>query len=353
VIAVKVLQPRDGADDQGLRTKGPSIEQWRTIMRAVVTGATGFVGRRLLQYLDEPIVLTRNPDKAHDSLTASLGKSVTVHRWDAETEPAPVAAFDGVDVVFHLAGEPVAEGRWNDEKKRRLMASRELGTRNLVSTLTALPTKPKVLVSASAVGFYGDRGDETLDEHSAPGKDFLTDVCVAWERESRPAEQAGIRVVNPRIGIVLGRKGGALAKMLPPFYMGAGSPLGSGKQWMPWIHLDELVGLMLFAAEHEQLRGPANATAPHPVTNYDFTKALGRAVHRPTFLPSVPGFVLRAVLGEFAGVLMGSQRAVPAALLAAGFKFQFPQLKDALDDILNGTAYDHRPQTAKRETVGT
>jgi len=315
-------------------------------MRAVVTGATGFVGRRLLGYLDQPTVLTRNPEKARESLGNSLGIAsslINVHRWDAEKQPAPAEAFEGMDVVFHLAGEPVAEGRWTAEKKRRLRASRELGTRNLVETLTKLSSKPKVLISASAVGYYGDGGDAILDENASLGGDFLADICAAWERESLPAERAGIRVVNPRIGIVLGRDGGALAKMLPPFYLGAGSPLGSGKQWMPWIHLDDLIGLMLFAADNDRLQGPVNATAPQPVTNRDFTKALGRAVHRPTFLPPVPGLVLRTMLGEFAGVLLASQRVVPRALEKAGYQFRFPELQPALEDILHGQQYQNRP----------
>lgn len=315
-------------------------------MRAVVTGATGFVGRRLLEYLDRPTVLTRNPEKARDSLEKSLGIAsslIAIHPWNAEKEPAPPAAFEGADVVFHLAGEPVAEGRWTAEKKRRIRASRELGTRNLVATLAELAVKPKVLISASAVGFYGDAGDAILDENAPRGNDFLAEICEAWKRESRTAEQAGIRVVNPRIGIVLGRNGGALAKMLSPFYLGAGSPLGSGRQWMPWIHLDDLIGLMLFAADNEQLHGPVNATAPNPVTNRDFTKALGRAVRRPTILPPVPAFVLRLMFGELADVLLGSQRAVPKALEQAGYPFQFPELQPALEDILQGDGYQHRP----------
>lgn len=313
-------------------------------MRALITGATGFVGRRLLQYLDGAVVLSRSVDKAKASLGKEAAGPIEVHRWDAENEPAPAEAFHGVDVVFHLAGEPVAEGRWTAEKKRRLRASRETGTRNLVTTLAQLPARPKVLVSASAVGFYGDRQDEILDEQSPPGHDFLADVCQAWEREARIGEQAGIRVVNPRIGIVLGRGGGALQKMLTPFRLGLGSPLGSGQQWMPWIHIDDLVGLLLFAASHETLIGPANATAPNPATNSDFTKALGKALRRPTLMPSVPGFVLRTVFGELGSVLLGSQRAVPRAVLAAGYEFQFPELQAALEDIVQSPAYDTRPK---------
>jgi uncharacterized protein (TIGR01777 family) len=302
-------------------------------MRALITGATGFVGKRLLHRLDEPaVVLSRNAAKAEKSLSAF---KVKAFNWDSENQPAPAEAFDGVDVVFHLAGEPVAEGRWTKEKKRRLRQSRVEGTRNLVQTLCQLPKKPRVLISASAVGFYGDRGDEVLTEDSAGREDFLGEICLAWERESLMARHAGIRVVNPRIGIVLGEKGGALGKMLLPFKMGVGSPLGSGKQYMPWIHIDDLVSLMLFAAERESVSGPLNATAPHPVTNYDFTKTLGKVLGRPTFMPAPPAFMLKILIGEFANVLLQSQNAVPKRSLDAGFQFQYPELEPALREILS------------------
>lgn len=303
-------------------------------MPTLVTGATGFVGRRLLESIAEPVVLSRDPDRARATLEKHLGRPVKAFAWDAEHQPAPAEAFADVDTVFHLAGEPVAEGRWTSEKKRRLRDSRELGTRNLVRTLAELPSRPRVLISASAVGYYGNRGDEVLDEASSPGSDFLAEVCQAWERESHAAEQHGIRVVNPRIGIVLGRGGGALAKMMAPFKLGLGSPLGSGKQWMPWIHIDDLVGLMLFAAERTTLHGPVNATAPNPVTNADFTRELAKAVHRPAFLPSVPGIVLRTALGELSEVLLGGQRAVPTALLTAGYEFRYTELSAALKNVV-------------------
>jgi uncharacterized protein (TIGR01777 family) len=301
-------------------------------MRALITGATGFVGKRLLHRLDEPaVVLSRNAAKAEKSLAAF---NVKAFNWDAENQAAPAEAFDGVDVVFHLAGEPVAEGRWTKEKKRRLRESRVEGTRNLVQTLNQLPKKPRVLISASAVGYYGDRGDEVLTEDAPPREDFLGEICMAWERESHAARQAGIRVVNPRIGIVLGEKGGALGKMLLPFKMGVGSPLGSGKQYMPWIHIDDLVSLMLFAAERESISGPLNATAPHPVTNSEFTKTLGKVLRRPTFMPAPPAFMLKILIGEFADVLLQSQNAVPKRALDAGFQFHYRDLEPALREIL-------------------
>lgn len=300
-------------------------------MRALVTGATGFVGGHLLARLDRPTVLSRDAPEA-ERVLSEFG--VRAFSWDAQNELPPAEAFEGVEAVFHLAGEPVARGRWTRAKKARLRESRVSGTRNLVQTLLKLEPKPRTLVSASAVGYYGDRGDESLDECAEPGADFLSKISVAWEEESRKAIEAGIRVVNPRIGIVLGKNGGALAKMLPPFKLGLGSPLGDGRQWMPWIHIDDLIGIMLHAAQCEELSGPVNATAPNPVTNREFTKALGRVLRRPTFLPSVPGFVLRAAMGEFASVLLASQKAIPRAVQAAGYDFAHPQLDEALRSIV-------------------
>lgn len=299
-------------------------------MRALVTGATGFVGDRLLAHLQNPVVLSRDGAKAEKELEKF---GVRAFSWNPTTEPAPAEAFAGIDTVFHLAGESVASGRWTSAKKIRMRESRIAGTRNLVLALAALPVKPKVLVSASAVGYYGDRGDEILDESATPAGDYLAELCQGWEREALAAKAHGIRVVTIRIGIVLGPKGGALAKMLTPFYLGAGAPLGSGKQYMPWIHLEDLVRMMLFAAEHENVHGALNGTAPSPVTNREFTKTLGRAIHRPTFMPPVPGFMLNIMFGEFGSILLNSQRAIPKAAEQAGFKFEYPQLESALQNV--------------------
>jgi uncharacterized protein len=298
-------------------------------MRALVTGATGFVGHRLLAHLETPVVLSRDGAKAEREL-AQFG--VKAYSWNPTAEPAPAEAFAGVDAVFHLAGEPVA-GRWTSAKKIRMRESRTTGTRNLVATLAALPVKPKVLVSASAVGYYGDRGDEVLTESAAPAGDFLAELCQGWEREALAAEAHGIRVATIRTGIVLGEHGGALAKMLTPFYLGAGAPLGNGRQYMPWIHIEDLVRMMLFAAEHDNVRGPLNGAAPHPVTNREFTKALGRAIHRPTFMPPIPRFMLRLMFGEFGNIMLTSQRTTPRAAEQAGFKFTYPELEPALQNI--------------------
>lgn len=300
-------------------------------MHALVTGATGFVGRRLLKQLDQPVVLSRNQAKAVKELAEF---HITAYQWDPAREPAPAKAFQGIDTAFHLAGDPVAEGRWTAAKKARLRESRIAGTKNLVKTLSELAVRPKVLVSASAVGYYSDRGEEVLDESAAPRDDFLGDLCQAWEREAMEAEKLGIRVVTVRVGIVLGEKGGALAKMLPPFYLGLGAPLGSGRQFMPWIHIEDLVRLMVFAAEHDQVRGPVNGVGPQPVTNREFTKTLGNVLSRPTIFPPVPGFMLKLMFGEFGQILLHSQRVIPQKALDAGFQFQFAELGPALRDVL-------------------
>jgi len=299
-------------------------------MKAVVTGATGFVGAYLLKHLQQATVLTRNPDKAAKKLRAGT-KAVG---WNPEKDPAPTSALNGADVVFHLAGEPVAEGRWSAAKKKAIRESRVAGTRHLVEGIEACTDRPKVLVSTSAVGYYGDRGDEILTEESKPADDFLAEVCVAWEREAMRAEQLGIRVITIRTGIVLGQEG-ALAKMMFPFKMGVGGPLGNGKNWMPWIHVEDLALLYIHAVKDGSVRGPVNGTAPNPVINKDFTKAFAAALHRPAFLP-IPYFGLRVLFGEFAKILFASQRVLPTVAERTGFKFQYPDIGPALEQIING-----------------
>lgn len=300
-------------------------------MHALVTGATGFIGRSLLARLERPVVLSRDAGRAARELERFGVRAVP---WEPQRGPPPVESFENVDVVLHLAGDSVAEGRWTVAKKARIRDSRVVGTRNLVAALRGLAVKPRVLISGSAVGYYGDRGDEELNERSPPGNDFLASVCIEWEREAAVAQELGIRVVCLRSGVVLGKGGGALAKMLMPFKMGLGCPLGSGKQYMPWVHIDDLVELMLFAARTESISGPVNGVAPNPVTNREFTKVLGGVLGRPTVMPAVPAFVLRTMVGDMAQMLLGSQRVVPRAALAAGFTFRFPELEPALRDVV-------------------
>jgi uncharacterized protein (TIGR01777 family) len=274
-------------------------------MNIAISGASGFIGRHLLKSL------------------AQAG-----HSPHALTRHAPPVESD---VVIHLAGEPVAQ-RWTPAARQRILESRVAGTRNLVQALATLPRKPEALICASAIGYYGSRGDEILTESSAPGAGFLPEVCVAWEREAQAAGALGIRVVCVRTGVVLDAHGGALVRMLPPFRMGLGGRLGSGRQWMSWIHLEDLVGLFQFAVE-SQVRGPLNAVAPNPVTNSDFTRELAHALRRPALFP-VPEFALKLLFGEMATVLLASQRIAPRAAEAAGFRFRFPHLPPALADLL-------------------
>jgi len=295
-------------------------------MRTLVTGATGFVGRHLLPRLKRPVILSRSGSKNRGALNPY---DVTAYDWSPRRGPPPEQAFDNVDVVVHLAGENVASGRWTRAKKQRIRASRVQGTTNLVTALAGLAKPPRLLISASAVGYYGSRGEELLTESSSPGDDFLADVCVAWEAAAMAAADVGVRVVTLRTGLVLGPGGGALDAMLKPFRWGLGGRLGSGQQWISWIHLDDLVELILFLRDHETIHGPVNVTSPTPCRNADFTQVLAEAVHRPAVLP-VPAPMLRLALGQFSSVLLASQRAIPELALRSGFHFRYPEVDEAL-----------------------
>lgn len=302
-------------------------------MRTVITGATGLIGRRLTSALSgELVVLSRNPSAAARTLAAT-----SFVAWDGRA-PVDPAVFDGADAVIHLAGEPVAEGRWSAAKKAAIEESRVLGTRRIAASIAAARTRPRVLLTASAVGYYGDRGDEPLTEESAPGTDFLARVCVGWEQEARAIEALGVRTCMLRIGIALAREGGALARMLPLFRAGLGGRLGDGKQWMPWIHVDDVVGLFLHAARSEDVRGPVNVVAPEGATNEAFTRELARALHRPAFF-GVPKAALRVAMGELAGVVLGSQRVLPRRAIETGYAFRFPSLNDALGDLVGDARF--------------
>jgi uncharacterized protein len=295
-------------------------------MRITVTGATGLIGRRLVAALrdrgDDVTVLSRRPEEAQ------LLLGVEVVGWDPGSEVAPASALAGRDGIVHLAGEPIAQ-RWTRASKERIRLSRGLGTARLVEGLGHADPRPGVLVSASAVGYYGPRGDDPLDEDAPPGNGFLADVCRAWERAAAAAGALGMRVVMLRTGVLIDRADGALARMLPPFRAGIGGPVAGGKQYISWISPDDLVGLYLAALDDAQWSGPINATAPEPVTNRELSRALGRVLHRPAVLP-VPAFALRALYGQMADVITTGQRAVPARALERGVPFRYSAIEDAL-----------------------
>ncbi|MDO8210968.1 TIGR01777 family oxidoreductase [Conexibacter sp. CPCC 206217] len=303
-------------------------------MRVTVTGATGLIGTKLVAALsgrgDQVTVLSRNPGAAREK----LGHDIEAVAWDPSAGPAPVEAMSGRDGVVHLAGEPVAQ-RWSDEVKARIRESRSVGTRNLVASLGAAEPRPRVLVSASAVGYYGPHGEEQVDESTPPGSDFLAGVCVAWEHEALAAEDLGVRVARVRTGVVLDPDGGALAKMLTPFKLGAGGPVAGGRQYMPWIHADDLVGIYLAALDgDDRWAGALNGSAPTPVTNAEFSKALGHALHRPAVAP-IPRLALKLLYGEMEQIVTTGQRAVPKRPLELGYAYKHPQLDEALRAALS------------------
>lgn len=301
-------------------------------MRIAVTGATGLVGRRLCEALvskgHDLRVLTRDPTRARGLPTEDL------RAWSTEGAPAS-GLFADVDAVVHLAGESV-QGRWTSAKKRAIRESRVRGTASVVQAIAEAREAgkgPQVLVSASAIGWYGERGDDELSEREPAGGDFLAEVCQAWEGEAAKAVAQGVRVARLRFGLVLAPEGGALAEMKLPFSLGLGGKLGSGKQWWSWVHIEDLVGIVLSALDDEAYSGPINVSAPSPVQQRDFAKTLGRVLGRPTLLPA-PRFALKLALGEFSTELLTSKRVLPRAALEAGYSFRFASLEPALRDLL-------------------
>ncbi len=299
-------------------------------MKILITGASGLIGRELQKSFTkkgyELLLATRSDPK----------KPNEIH-WDTREGFAAedLPRLEGLDAAVHLAGENISGLRWTDEKKRAIRDSRVLGTRNLVETLASLTTKPKVFVSASATGYYGDRGDNAVEEISGAGDTFLAVTCKEWEAEAGCAEDLGIRTVLVRTGIVLSKNGGALAAMLTPFKFGIGGVIGSGKQWMSWIALEDIVNIYNMGIENENMHGALNAVSPNPVTNEEFTKTLGMVLGRPTILP-LPGFAVNLLFGEMGdALLIDSTRVVPKRLEEAGFEFEFPHLKGALEYVLN------------------
>jgi uncharacterized protein (TIGR01777 family) len=306
-------------------------------MRVTITGATGLIGSSLVASLRardaQVTVLTRDPERAR----ARLG-DVEALAWDPLSEAAPTQALAGRDAVLHLAGEPVAQ-RWSAKVKQAIRESRTIGTGNLVEGLARVQAAegagaPRTLVSSSAIGYYGAHGEEPLDEDAPPGDDFLAQVCVEWEAAAVAAhERLGLRAVQVRTGVVLDRAGGALAKMLPAFRLGVGGPVAGGHQYMSWIHAEDVVGMMLAALDDERWSGPINATAPEPVTNREFSKALGSVLGRPSLVP-VPGFALRTLYGDMAEIVTSGARVMPAKPLVLGYEFAHPQLHEALRSAL-------------------
>ena len=295
-------------------------------MNVLISGATGLIGSALVPELEaEGHTVTR--------LSRSRAGADTI-RWDPSAGTIE-GDLEGTEAVVHLAGESIAQGRWSPDKKRRILDSRVQGTRLLAEGIAALPDPPKVMVSTSAVGYYGDRGDEVLTEESASGADFLARVCREWEAAAEPARRAGIRVVYPRLGIVLSPEGGALGTTLPIFKLGGGGKIGSGRQWWSWVALDDVVGSIVHALVDDSVEGPVNVGSPNPMTNAAYTKVLGKVLGRPTVLP-LPAPAARVMLGEIAdALLLASQRMEPAKLKSTGYDFRYPQLEGALRHLLD------------------
>ncbi len=301
-------------------------------MKILVTGGTGFVGRLLVRKLiennHEVVLLTRNPEVTKNGLPLPI----QLFKWDPQTSIPPKEAYKGVEGIVHLAGESIAAKRWTDKQKKIILNSRVLSTRNLLKGIIDAGEKPKVIISASAIGIYGDRGNESLSEISPQGIGFLADVCRAWERESQYPGLESVRKVNLRIGIVLGKEGGALQKLLPIFRLGAGGPIGNGKQWMSWIHREDLVELILYSLIHDNVSGAVNAVAPNPITNALFSTTLGKALHRPSFI-TTPSLALKIAMGEMAELVLSGQKVEAKKVCDFGFIFKYPKIKEALDEI--------------------
>jgi len=297
-------------------------------MKVIISGGTGLIGRAVAEALlrrgDEVIVLSRDPARAN-----AMPQGVSLVRWDGQTAAGWAHLADGADAMINLAGENISAGRWTAARKERILASRLNAGQAMVEAITGAERPPRVLIQASAVGYYGPCGDEIVTERSGPGQDFLARVTVAWEASTAPAEGLGVRRAIIRTGVVLSRDGGALPRMTLPFRFFAGGPVGDGKQWLPWIQMADEVGAILFLLDRDDAEGPFNLTAPNPMTNADFARILGRIMGRPAWL-SAPAFALRLLLGEMAAIVLKGQRALPERLLDLGYQFRFSALEAAL-----------------------
>ena len=302
-------------------------------MKVLVTGATGFVGKRVVKQLldhgDEVVVLTRNIAKG----ALELGKRCQYYLWSDTNSLPPEEAFVGVEGVINLMGEGIADKRWSDEQKKKIYDSRILATSQLIERIKTLSHKPKALISSSAVGIYGNRGNEEITEESSTVDDFLGKVCKDWETSANKAQELGLRVAIIRTGVVIGKNGGALKKMLPIFKVGGGGPVGSGKQFMSWIHVDDIAGMFVLGVKDPTIQGIYNGTSPYPATSKDFAKELGKALHRPAFAPA-PGFALKLVFGEMSQVLLDGQKVMPVKFKEKKFRFRYPTLEMALKESI-------------------
>ncbi len=301
--------------------------------KIVITGATGLIGQSLCRALinrgDELTVFTRDRESSKKIIPGAIEHVA----WDYRVTGEWTKHIEGKDAVIHLAGANVFGRRWNEEYKKEILKSRELGTHNLVSAIASAGSKPSTFISSSAVGYYGDRGNEILEDASSSGEVLIAHVCISWEKEAEAVEQAGIRRVSVRTGLVLSKEGGFLQRLLLPFKMFVGGPIGNGAQWLPWLHIEDMVRIYLFALDNTAVSGPVNAASPNPVTMKEFARLLGKTMHRPSLFP-VPKAALRIVLGEAAQVAASSQRAIPQKLQRTGYKFKFEQAEDALRDLL-------------------
>ena len=312
-------------------------------MKVVLAGATGFIGQslisRLLESRQEVTLLSRTPERA----ISMWGGTVNAVQWDGKSSGDWESVFEGVDGVINLCGESIAAKRWTAEQKERIVSSRLESTKAIVRALEKVSRKPSVLVNASGVGFYGPvDGDDQVTEQFPRGRGFLAETCELWEKEALAAEKLGVRVALPRIGIVLEKDGGALQKMLPPFLYYLGGPLGAGCQWFPWVHRDDVIGMLNYALWDPRVAGPFNACAPEPVTLSAFAKTLGKVICRPSWLP-VPAFVLKLLLGEMSEMLLTGQRAIPQKMRSWGYSFRYPDLEPALRSIFEASRFSGLP----------